>query len=145
MAAMMDSDSDPSYGSEGGLKEKPIPIKKRGGRKRTKKQHQADRDDSDAESADYSEMTDVADSQAATSGPYLGREVDSDEGPRNGATRGRRPAEQARKKIQLPDDDTDRESVRMPKKAGRDFEEEKMSEKFSEADSTPKINVKPNV
>lgn len=37
MAAMMDSDSDASYGSEGGLKEKPVPVKKRGGRKRTKK------------------------------------------------------------------------------------------------------------
>lgn len=34
---MMDSDSDPSYGSEGGLKEKPIPVKKRGGLKRKKK------------------------------------------------------------------------------------------------------------
>lgn len=38
MAAMMDSDSDASYGSEGGLKPpKPEPIKKRGGKKRTKK------------------------------------------------------------------------------------------------------------
>jgi hypothetical protein len=37
MAAMMDSSSDASYGSEGGIKEKLEPIKKRGGRKRTKK------------------------------------------------------------------------------------------------------------
>ena len=36
MAAMIDSDSD-SYGSEGGLKEKVIPVKTRGGRKRTAK------------------------------------------------------------------------------------------------------------
>ena len=35
MQAMIDSDSD-SYGSEGGLKEKPVVIKKRGGRKRNK-------------------------------------------------------------------------------------------------------------
>ena len=36
MAAMIDSDSD-SYGSEGGLKEKPVPVKTRGGKKRTAK------------------------------------------------------------------------------------------------------------
>ena len=59
---MMDSDSDPSYGSEGGLKEKAVPVKKRGGRKRAKRQNQGDGDDSDAESADYSEITDVAES-----------------------------------------------------------------------------------
>ena len=47
--------------------------------------------------------------------------------------------------FELPDDETDKESVKMPMKAGRDFEEEKMSERCSEADSTPKINVRPNV
>lgn len=35
LAAMIDSDSD-SYGSQGGLKEKPVVIKKRGGKKRNK-------------------------------------------------------------------------------------------------------------
>ena len=53
MAAMMDSDSDPSYGSEGGLKEKPIPIKKRGGAKRKKKLPAAD-DNSDSNHNDES-------------------------------------------------------------------------------------------
>lgn len=50
---MMDSDSDPSYGSEGGIKEKPVPVKKRGGLKRKKKAKQTN-DDSDTDSEDSS-------------------------------------------------------------------------------------------
>ena len=140
----MESDSDASYGSEGGLKEKPVPVKKRGGRKRAKKPLQANESDSDAESADYSEITDVAESQTATNGASLKKERDAADRGRDGAPRGR-PPEQPRKNIQMPDDDSDDESVQMPQKPGRDFEEEKMSERHSEADSTPKINVRPNV
>ena len=123
----MESDSDASYGSEGGLKEKPVPIKKRGGRKRAKKAQQANESDSDAESADYSEITDVAESQTATNGASLKEERDAADRGRDGAPRGRQPPEQPRKKIQMPDDDTDGESVQMPLKPGRDLEEEKMS------------------
>lgn len=47
----------------------------------------------------------------------------------------------------MPDDDTDQESARGRKGRRRqqDLEEEKMSERQSEAEQTPKINVKGNV
>lgn len=46
-------------------------------------------DESDAESADYSEITDVAESQMATKGAFLRKEEESPGRGRNGAPRGR--------------------------------------------------------
>ena len=93
MAAMMDTDSDASYGSEGGLKEKPVPIKKRGGRKRTKKKTQADAGDSaERDSGEVSESTDMGELQGGTGGALANDDLDEPRG-RERPERGRRPAE----------------------------------------------------
>ena len=139
MAAMIDSDSD-SYGSEGGLKEKPVPVKTRGGRKRTTKLTSAAGGGSDRGSDESSGDGGMGELHEGTAD--ASQRSDDEVKPRGRARQapGQGPNQkQAKNKLLIEkheEDDSDKESAEphRGRATKKDREEEKMSEQHSEAD-----------